>query len=87
MTDSNVRDRLDAKHDRDRERRKEVITRWIEYIRSEPPETWGPQQNAIVEGQLAATQHARPSAAHQRRVRDVAAEIIENRDNSGERSK
>ena len=56
------------------------------YINSEPPEVWGPQQNAIVDDQLEAAQNANTSAAHQQRVRDVTAAIIEERDAEGERS-
>jgi len=80
MPDSNVRDRLDAKHENDREQRIEAVKRWVAYIRSEPPEVWGPQQNAIVDDQLAAATDANVSAAHQQRVRDVAAAIIEDSD-------
>lgn len=80
MSDSNVREHLDAKHEHDREQRIEAIKRWVEYIKSEPPETWGPQQNAVVDGQLEAAQSVGASAAHRKHVRDVAAEIIEERD-------
>lgn len=77
MNDSNAREHLDAKHERNREQRIEGIKRWVEYIKSEPPETWGPQQNAVVNGQLDAAQSVQTSASHQQHVRDVAAEIIE----------
>ena len=82
MNDSNVRDSLDEKHEGDRERRIEAIKRWVEYIESEPPEKWGPQQNAIVNGQLDAAQSVGVSAEHQQRVESVAEEIIEGRDDS-----
>ena len=39
MADSNVRDQLDEKHERDRERRIEAVKRWVEYIKSEPPKS------------------------------------------------
>ncbi|MDZ7850134.1 MAG: hypothetical protein U5K70_04765 [Halodesulfurarchaeum sp.] len=77
MSDSNVSEDLDVKHERNREQRIEGIKRWVEYIESEPPETWGPQQNAIVDGQLDAAQSVQQSAAHQQRVRAVAREIME----------
>lgn len=77
MSDSNVRDRLDEKHEHDSERRVEGIKRWVEYIRSEPPEQWGPQQNAIVDGQLEAAQSVGASAAHRRHVSDVASDILD----------
>jgi len=60
MNDSNAPEHLDAKDVRSREQRIEGIKRWIEYIESEPPETWGPQQNAIVNDQLDAAQSVRP---------------------------
>lgn len=80
MTDSNVRELLDEKHADDRERRIEGIKRWVDYIRSEPPETWGPQQNSIVNDQLAAAQTVQMSAAHRQQVSDLAAEILAARD-------
>lgn len=80
MTDSNVRELLDEKHADDRERRIEGIKRWVDYIRSEPPETWGPQQNSIVNDQLAAAQNVQMSAAHRQQVSDLAAEILAARD-------
>ena len=82
MSDSNVREHLDAKHERNREQRIEGIKRWVEYIESEPAEIWGPQQNAVVNGQLDAAQHVQPSSSHQQHVKAVAAEIIEESDNS-----
>lgn len=84
MSDSNSRERLDAKHERDRERRIEAVKRWVAYIESEPPEKWGRQQNAIVDGQLEAAQSVPISAAHQRQVRTVAAEIVEAKDDSND---
>jgi len=77
MSDSNARERLDAKHERNREQRIEGIKRWVDYIKSEPPETWGPQQNAVVNDQLDAAQSVQTSASHQQYVKDVAAEILE----------
>lgn len=79
MTDSTDPD-LDAKHERNRERRIEAVKRWVEYIKSEPVEVWGPQQNAIVNGQLDAAQSADLSAEHQQHVKSVAKEITEARD-------
>lgn len=84
MSDSNAREHLDAKHERNREQRIEGIKRWVEYIEPEPPETWGPQQNAVVNDQLDAAKSVRTSAAHQQHVKDVAAEIIEVRDRSND---
>ena len=82
MNDSNAREHLDAKHERNREQRIEGIKRWVEYIKSEPPETWGPQQNAVVNDQLDAVQSVGTSASHQQHVKNVAAEILEATDES-----
>ncbi|AGB38304.1 hypothetical protein [Natronococcus occultus] len=87
MSDSNAHEDLDAKHERNREQRFEGIKRWVEYIKSESPETWGPQQNAVVNDQLDAAQSVQTSAAHQQHVEDVAAEIIEAGDKSDTDSK
>jgi len=82
MSDSNTPEHLDAKHERNREHRIEGIKRWVEYIKSEPPETWGPQQNAVVNDQLDAAQSVQTSATHQQHVKDVAAETLEASDKS-----
>ncbi|MDB2226393.1 hypothetical protein PM076_13560 [Halorubrum ezzemoulense] len=75
MSDSLKPDTLDAKHDGDWQQRITAIKRWVAYINAEPPETWGPQQNAVVNGQLTAAQHVATSAAHQQHVTAVAQEI------------
>lgn len=87
MSDSNATETLDAKQERNRQQRIEGIKRWVEYIKSEPPETWGPQLNAVVNDQLEAAQNVRTSATHKQRVKEVAAEIIEARDDSIKDSK
>lgn len=82
MNDSNAREYLDAKHERNHKQRIEGIKRWVEYIKSEPPETWGPQQNAVVNDQLDAAQSVQTPTSHQQHVKDVAAEILEASDKS-----
>ncbi|QSG10218.1 hypothetical protein [Halapricum desulfuricans] len=87
MSDSNARERLDAKHERNRDHRIEGIRRWVEYIESEPPETWGPQQNAIVNDQIEAAQSIQTSTSHQQKINGVAAESLEVTDESDADSK
>ena len=87
MSDSNAPEHLDAKHERNRQQRVEGIKRWVEYIKSESPETWGSQQNAVVNDQLDAAQSVQTSASHQQHVKDVAAEIIEASSESDAESK
>lgn len=82
MSNSSAPEHLDAKHARNREQRIEGIKRWVEYIKTEPPETWGPQQNAVVNDQIDAAQSAQTSVSHQQHVKDVAAEILEVSDES-----
>ncbi len=85
--DSNARERLNAKHERNREQRIRGIKRWVRYIKSEPLETWEPQQNAVVDDQLGAAQSVQTSTSHQQHVKDVAAEILEVSDESDADSK
>jgi len=82
MTDSNGPDPPEPMGQRDREQRIRQIKRWVDYIEREPPETWGPQQNAVVDDQLEAAQSVDVSAGHRRRVSEVASEIIDERDDS-----
>jgi len=82
MTDSNAREQLDVKHEHDQQRRIEGIKRWVEYIKSEPPEKWGPQQNAVVNDQLEAAQSVETTVEHQQHVEGLAADIIATRDDS-----
>ena len=77
MTDSDAHDQLAAKHERNREQRIAAVKHWVEYIQSEPVDKWGPQQNAIVDGQLNAAQHAQLSAAHHQQIKTVATAIYE----------
>jgi hypothetical protein len=76
MNDSNVREHLSAKHKRNREQRIDGIKRWVGYIKSNPPEIWGPQQNAVVNDQLDAAQSVQTSASHQQHLKKVAADIL-----------
>ena len=71
MTDSNDRDALIAKHERNRERRLEAVKRWVAYIREHPADVWGPQQNRLVNAQLDAAQASDLDIEHRQRVADV----------------
>ena len=59
---SSAREDLDAKHEKRREQRIEAIKRWVEYIEENPPEVWGPQQNALINSQLEAARKSGISA-------------------------
>jgi hypothetical protein len=84
MSDPNAPDNLDAKHEQNRQQRIKAVKQWVEYIKSEPAEKWGAQQNTIVNDQLEAAQSVQTSAAHQQHVKAVAEEIREAGDDSEE---
>ena len=71
MTDSDLRDRLDDKHERNQELRLDAIRRWVEFIEEHPPEVWGPHQNKLVESQLQSARESGLDAEHYRRVREA----------------
>lgn len=69
MTDSGERDALEEKLERNRVRRIEAVKRWVEYIRENPPEVWGEQQNRLVNAQLESARRTDLDIGHLRRVR------------------
>ncbi len=73
MSDSNRSDRLAAKHDQNRQERLDGIRQWVEYMREQPPEVWGSQQNELVNSQLESARETALPADHEQRVRSVAA--------------
>lgn len=52
MGDSDRLEELRAKHERNREQRLEAVKDWAQYVREQPVEVWGPQQNALVDSQI-----------------------------------
>ena len=77
MSDSNVRDQLDAKHERNDEQRIEAIKRWASYVESTPPEKWGSQLNTLVNSQLKAARDANLPAEQYRRVSKAVSQADE----------
>jgi hypothetical protein len=71
MADADDIDALDAKHERNREQRIKAVKRWAEYIKENPPEVWGPQQNKVVNSQLQAARESGLDAEHYRRIRNA----------------
>lgn len=69
MNDSNERDTLTTKHERIEQQRLDAIERWVAYIRDNPPEVWGKQQNALVDSQLKSARESGLDAEHYRRIR------------------
>jgi len=48
---------FEEKHERIRERRRERVVEWAEYVRSVPDEEWGEQVNRLVDAQLESARH------------------------------
>lgn len=72
MTDSSERKSLAEKRERNREQRLEQIKRWAEYIDSNPPETWGPQLNGLINSQLASARNTDISTEQRRRIERIS---------------
>lgn len=68
MSDSKLRDELDAEQARNREQRIGAIKRWVAYIEANPPEVWGPQLNDLVDSQLKSARALDLDPEHYRRI-------------------
>ena len=65
--------------------RYEQVIRWAEYIKANPPGVWGPQQNAVVNGQIESAQAVDVTAEEKKRIREFArAELDEAADSDTE---
>ncbi|KDS90823.1 hypothetical protein FK85_09625 [Halorubrum saccharovorum] len=78
MSDSRTPEEGSAEADDGPERlpRYEQVIRWAEYIKEQPPEVWGPQQNAVVNGQIESAQAVDVSAEDRKRIREFADETL-----------
>ena len=56
--------------------RYEQVIRWAEYIKEHPPEEWGPQQNAVVNGQIESAQAVNVNSDDKTRIREFANEVL-----------
>lgn len=68
MSDSKERDALEAKHERNRQRRIDGIKRWVEYVKTHEPEQWGGQLNRLVDSQLESARQSEVDSEHRQRV-------------------
>lgn len=75
MSDSNGSDPLAEKHERNREQRVEAVKRWVEYIREHPAETWGRQQNRLVDSQIESARESAVGMEHRRRVERAGRDV------------
>ena len=62
----------EADDDPERPPRYEQVIRWVMYIKEQPPEVWGPQQNAVVNGQIESARAVDVSAEDRQRIRAFA---------------
>lgn len=69
MSDSELREQLDEKHERNREQRLEAVKHWAQYIKENPPEDWGSQQNRLIDSQLQSARASDLDVDHYRRIR------------------
>ena len=77
MSDSRTPEEGSAEaDDPERPPRYEQVIRWAEYINEQPPEVWGPQQNAVVNGQIESAQAVDVSAEDKKRIREFADETL-----------
>lgn len=76
MSNSNDSERSAPDHEPRRKPRFDSVTRWVEYIRAQPPEVWGPQQNAVVNGQLDSAQQLDRTVEQERRIREFADRVL-----------
>lgn len=68
MSDSNARDELEAKRERNRQQRVTGVKRWVEFIRTHAADEWGEQQNRLVDSQLESARQSDIDVEHRRRV-------------------
>lgn len=71
MPNSNPSEALAARRERNREHRIEAVKRWVAYIQEQPPESWGDQQNRLVNSQLESARQTGLDADHYRRLEDA----------------
>ena len=78
MSDSRTPEEDSAEADDGPERppRYEQVIRWAEYIKEQPPEVWGPQQNAVVNGQIESAQAVDVSVDDKKRIQEFAQETL-----------
>ena len=79
MTDSRTPEEGSAETDDGPERppRYEQVIRWAEYIKEQPPEVWGPQQNAVVNGRIERAQAVDVSAEEKQAIREFSDDVLE----------
>ena len=60
-----------------REPRFEAVVRWAEYIQENPPEVWGPQQNAVVNAQIDSAAAVKRTPEEIERIQAFADDVLD----------
>jgi len=60
-----------------REPRFDAVVRWAEYIQENPPEVRGPQQNAVVNGQIDSAAAIDRSTEERQKTRAFADDVLD----------
>lgn len=81
MSDSNRREDIEAKHERNRQQRLSSIKRWVEFIKTHDADEWGDQQNRLINSQLESARQSDIDVEHRRRVERAGRECS---DSSGQ---
>ena len=68
MNNSNTRESLEAKHERNRQQRLQGIKRWVEYVKTHDADTWGEQQNRLINSQLESARQSNIDVEYRQRV-------------------
>jgi hypothetical protein len=80
MPDSDPDDPLAERREQNRREGLAAVERWAEYVRNNPPEVWGPQQNRLVESQLESARQTDRSVEREQAVRAFADDILNEED-------
>ena len=59
-----------------REPRLDAVVRWAEYVQDNPPEVWGPQQNAVVNAQIDAAAAVERTSEELQQIRAFADGVL-----------
>lgn len=71
MSDSNELEELRNKHRRNHQERLEAVKAWARYVKEQPVEVWGPQQNRIIESQVESARNSNIDIEHRLRVAEA----------------
>lgn len=74
MSDSKAPEELRDKHQRNQQERLDAVKTWARYVKEQPVEVWGPQQNRIIESQIESARNSNIDIEHRLRVAGAGTE-------------